>query len=147
MKKINVLYRGKSTNDDKWIEGLLYNIQPYPTSSFRPAIQVLKLSTLSWTTVNINVWPETIGQWSGLIDDDGVKIFEDDLRTDTKGNIFRVYLVPGGFVMKASIWSNNINDIQWDDELIHMPLADAQTSSYICHSTKHYGNIHDLNKI
>lgn len=142
--KLDSLYRGKLKHSNEWIKGNLIiaeNSCKYiiPSKSIEPDGHHLIIEDRAFWVIS-----ETVGQWSGLTDDDGVNIFEDDLRIDSRGNIFRIYSAPGGFVMKASIWRDNVKDLQWDDELIFEPLADVQTASYICQSTKHYGNIHDI---
>ena len=57
--------------------------------------------------------------------------------------IFRIYKVPGGFVIKSSVWLENTSDLIIGDDLIFTHFTDAQTLSWLLGSTEHYGNIFD----
>lgn len=89
------------------------------------------------------VRPSTICQFIGITDSEDIKIFSDDLRITEDGIIFRIYSVPGGFVIKAQHWMSDINDLIQTDELILSPIADPQTKNWLISSTKHFGNIHE----
>lgn len=89
------------------------------------------------------VIPQTICQFTGLTDKNGVKIFSDDLLKDKQGTIFRIYQIAGGFCAKASIWKSNIKDWVDSDVLIAVSLTEAQAQSYIAKSCEVIGNIHD----
>lgn len=84
-------------------------------------------------------------QGSGLKDKNMQEIFADDVLTD--GEItFRVYHVAGGFVMKDSLWGKDMDDLICSDWLIFLPLADAQTSSWIKAHCEILGNYHEMKK-
>lgn len=77
---------------------------------------------------------------TGIFDADGIEIFADDLLKDAFGKIFRVYFIEGGFVIKDSVWKEDVKDFVATDNLISVPLADAQTKSYVSQSCIVIGN-------
>lgn len=76
-------------------------------------------------------------QYIGITDKNGNECFVDDVLQDESGEIFRIYLVEGGFAIKASAWAKNIDDLVPSDELIMFPCA--QTKGYIKQSCEVIG--------
>ena len=65
---INALYRGKRDDKDEWVYGFL-RCYKYENKYFIEE----SIEGKDWRVI-----PETVGQWTGKVDTNGVKIFEGD---------------------------------------------------------------------
>ena len=75
------LYRGKTTDGNKWMYGFFRT-----TTLYKEAIIDSAHSSLSEKVI-----PETVGQYTGLLDHNKVKIFEGDILRTRFETVVRVF--------------------------------------------------------
>ena len=88
------LYRGKRTKDGVWIEGPLLFVED------KPAIYDQTDTDISavWEYGEARLWgccevdPETVGQFTGVTDKNGKKVFEHDIVRFDRGTFVVVFL-------------------------------------------------------
>lgn len=139
-----ILFRGKRTDNGEWIEGMLFNgkedtfIIPHGNE-----YSYDEQEGLSFDVYGCKVDPETVGQYTGLTDTNGNKIFENDVVkcNDEIINAEFTAFVKFGNPNGEYNWGYRLNFIAGDtanlDILLWVEMEEE--SAYI----EVIGNIHD----
>jgi uncharacterized phage protein (TIGR01671 family) len=89
-----ILFRGKRIDNGEWVFGSLL------VEGDGRKIVVPKKGMVGCFVIMYPIDPKTVGQYTGLEDKNGVKIFEGDIVQDELGKVFLVEYVRFGYVLK-----------------------------------------------
>lgn len=121
-----ILFRGKGTHSGKWVEGDLLN------RGYDYATAIRKVSKFGPEVIGVD--PETVGQYTGLTDKNGKKIFEGDILSERPPMNQTAYIGYVAYDEELAVWHFMIkNDTKYNGVLL---------GSY-SRSYKVIGNIHD----
>lgn len=95
-----ILFRGKDTNTHEWKTGFFY-------TAVNGAIAIIGDCDDGY-----QVNPDTVGQYTGLCDKSGKKIFEGDIIKISNGEIYTVVFEAGAFT--TGIFSSGFFLGEWD---------------------------------
>lgn len=125
-----VLFRGKRVNNGEWVEGNLF----IPDKEDTPTQICIGINIIR---INYDVIPETVGQFTGLTDKNGKKIFEGDIIKTKYGRLCIV------------VWFSSPTYVGWDlkvvetvDNCLHTKKPDF-SDLYYSDNLEIVGNIHD----
>jgi len=145
---MELLFKGKDLQN-KWIYGLPF----ISKEGFLKNKSFIINSKSLYTKIESNnysfgyfneIEPKTLCQFTNIIDNDGHLIFENDLRI-YENKIFRIYKMEGGFVIKKSLWLNEIHDLTESCKSICVSLSDYEIKNWLIKQSKHYSNFFDNN--
>ena len=120
------LFRGKHICNGEWYEGSLL---VWPNGS----CMIKQFGEFPFENKNAEVQPKTVGQYTGLTDKSGKRIFEGDIIKDDWGKIFKVIFTTTscGFMVECTVAPNEYEKGKYR-------LGDAW-----CNTISVVGNIHD----
>ena len=120
MGQRKILFRGKRVDNGEWVYGDLINNEGsvFIFISYGVKPNGFEYVKIGGATVGyiVEVIPETVGQFTGIADKNGIKIFERDL---LKGGIFLEY------------------EVKWDSEQGGWNITESALNFYVI------GNIHE----
>lgn len=120
----DIVFRGKRIDADVWVEGFLSKgrYYAYKGGTLQPAIDYDEKGLMISSVIK----PETIGQYIGLRDADGVRAFEGDIIVDTVGD----------GTIGVIVWDN-------DDAAFMLCVDNSLYSAEDIWAYRIVGNIHD----
>ena len=135
-----ILFRGKRTDNGEWIEGF-YSAEEY--NPYIGKIEYIPRIQIIGKCVSLGVIPETVGQFTGLTDKNGKRIFEGDIVkcTDTINDFEFNAVVEFGNPNGEYNWGYQLKFISGEESNFDILcwVDMKETGAYI----EIIGNIHD----
>lgn len=130
-----ILFRGKRVDNGEWVEGGILQTENW-ASIFVCKDYQGSLNEAPYSDVEeIDVIPETVGQFTGLLDKNGMKIFEGDI---VSNDLERPYNI---IVFRDGCFMFNCNDGGQDYYDIMLPILRIEHTRYEYGEV--IGNIYD----
>lgn len=95
----DILFRGKRTDTKEWIEGIAF---PHDNNK----VTMFSQHSTDGCLVGEEVDPKTVGQFTGLTDKNGTKIFEGDI-IEYEGNRYSISYLPD-YARFSAVEPNNV---------------------------------------
>ena len=122
-----ILFRGKRVDNDEWIQGYLHKTDGVGKGYRAFAIQVQDIDSYMCRPHSHEVQPKTVGQFTGLTDKNGKKIFEGDIVA------YNTLFIDGKEIQE-------IGYFEYDEHYVSFRIHGTQMTPFHCEVI---GNVHD----